>query len=188
MNIVVFSNKTGIFFFKPDNTLVRDSKDYYIPGFVTEISVALSVVVKISRSAKCTLKEYARRYYHEWGLGLVLYPDNILKAESTNLFSSGRALSLDNTTYEMQKLFPVDEIGKNGKIEFLSGTSILYCNTLETGFLEEIDKSIEEISRHSSLKNGDLIYIEVTERIPVNIGNNLKVSYSGQSCLDFCIK
>jgi len=179
VNIVVVSHNTGNFFFKPDNTLVRDSKDFFPPGFVTDISVALSVVVKISRSSKCTLREYAGRYYNEWGFGLILYPENLLVE---------KAISMDNTAYVTEKLLPIDKINNIGQLNFLLDNTLVFDNTIGDNFQTEINKSIEDISKYSSLKSGDLIYIEATERIPASIGNRLKVSYSGQTYLDFCIR
>lgn len=98
-----------------------------------------------------------------------MYPENLLKSACVNLFSIGKALSPDNTAYVTDRFLPIDEIRK-------------------IDFQTEIDKSIEEVSKYSSLKSGDLIFIEIIERVPVNIGNNLKLSYSDQVYLDFCIR
>lgn len=188
MNIIVFPHKTKEFFFKPDSSLVRDSKDFFPPDFVKEISVALSVVVKIAKAAKHTPSEHANRYYNEWGFGLILYPENLLKSACVNLFSIGKALSPDNTAYVTDRFLSIDEIRKIDYLKFTIDNIVLFNNILEIDFQTEIDKSIEEVSKYSSLKSGDLIFIEIIERVPVNIGNNLKLSYSDQVYLDFCIR
>ncbi len=188
MNIVVYSSDSGNFFFKPDNTLVRDSKDFFPPRFVTEISVALAIVVKISKSCKFTSMEYAGRYYNELGAGILIFPENLIKADNLGLSCLGKALSLDNTTYISEKLHNIGEISQPGEISLLLDNNTLLKKLVDNSTKALIAEAIENITQYSTLKSGDLIYIYSSEKIPVNIGSNIKLSHFSEVTLDFNIR
>ncbi|MEN6619632.1 MAG: hypothetical protein ABFC28_09130 [Rikenellaceae bacterium] len=188
MNIIVFPHKIQEFFFKPDSSLVRGSEDYFPPDIVKEMSVALSVVVKIAKSAKCISGGFAARYYNEYGLGITIYPDNLINSALNTIFSSGKALSSDNTAYVTEKFFSIDNIRNGGCLVFMINEKVIFNSSFGSELKADIDKSLEDATQYITLKRGDLLFLELTEREPVNIGDNLKLSYSRQNYLDFCIR
>lgn len=187
MKIVVFSNQTRDFFIKPDSSLITDSKDFFVPGFFKGISITTAIVVKISRSAKCISKQYAERYYNELSVGLILYPEDLLKPDVVH-FSICKVLTADNTSYVAENFFPKEEITRFGQLAFIVDSDVKFSYSAKEDFLNLIDESIEEASGYSSLKCGDLLFLEISERSSVSTGNNIKLSYSDKICLDFCIR
>jgi 2-keto-4-pentenoate hydratase/2-oxohepta-3-ene-1,7-dioic acid hydratase in catechol pathway len=187
VKIVVFSNSTGNFFIKPDSSLITDSKDFFVPDFFNGISIATAIVIKISKSAKCISSQYAERYYNEFSAGLILYPENLLKT-NPGYFTINRVLTADNTAYINDTFHPKEELSKIGQLAFSVDREVKFDFTASNDFLNEINKAIEDITLYSSLKCGDLIMLEINERIPVSEENNIKLSYSERICLDFCIR
>jgi len=187
VKIIVFPNKTKDFYCKPDNTQNRNSSDFFLPDFFNDTSVAISLAVKINKSVKFTSQEFAKRYYSEWGLGITFYPENLIKS-TKNFFLAAKILSADNTAFLSERFLPLEEIGKNEYLNFIVDNTLVYNNQLANDILNEINKSIEEASKFLTLKCGDFIFIELMERLPVNIGNHLKLSYSDQTYLDLCIR
>ena len=61
-----------IFFMKPDTALVKGNSDVYLPDFSEEIHFECELVVKIDKAGKFIQKEFAKNYYSEISLGLVL--------------------------------------------------------------------------------------------------------------------
>ncbi len=168
--------------------MVRDSKDFFPPDIITNISVAVSFVVKISKSAKYTYKEFANKYYSEYGLGVVIYPENLLKSTKSDIISCGNIFSLDNTSYVSDFFTHVEEIKSDNSLILKIDDIAIFEELLGVKIIEKIDTSIEEVSKYSSLKSGDLLFIELSKRINVKVGSNLNLSYGGKYYLDFCIR
>jgi hypothetical protein len=188
VNIIILPNGTEGYNFRPDNTLVRDSNDFYPPDIITHIGVTICFVIRISKPAKYTYREFAKKYYSEYGLGIVIYPENLLQPDIDNIVSSGRAFSMDNTTYISDFFSQVDEICCDKSVILKMDDLIVFSEMLGANIIEKIDTSIEEVSKYSSLKSGDLLFIELSKRLPVNFGSNLNLSYGGKYYLDFCIR
>jgi len=183
MNIAVFSEKSGEFYIKPDNTLVRGESDFFVPDIVERISISGALVIKIQKAAKFISAGFAERYYREVGFGILIYPENLL--ENSSAISSGLPLSLDHTAYITDEL--IDKLSLNGEVNFSFG-SFHFKYNVNCYSLDIANSAVEHISRYCSLKSGDLIFIELSKRTEVKITDAVSLNYSGRLSLDFLIR
>ena len=61
-----------VIFLKPDSSLLKDGKPFYIPDFSQNIHYEAEVVIKISKLGKNIAERFAHRYYEEVTIGLDL--------------------------------------------------------------------------------------------------------------------
>jgi acylpyruvate hydrolase len=183
MNIAVFSEKSGEFYFKPDNTLVRGASDFFMPAFIQKLSASNAIVIRIIRPAKYISAQFAKRYYDEIGFGILLYPDNLM--EGSTILSSGTSLALDRTSYTTEEFFSKEDLSE--ELTF-SNKEKRFTYTIGVQYLEKVDIAIEKISMYSSLKSGDLIFIELSNRYEIAAETEIEITYSDKSLLDFFIR
>ncbi|MDD2595591.1 MAG: hypothetical protein PHD11_07255, partial [Bacteroidales bacterium] len=79
MNIVVVPLNSTSYYTRPDTTLEKESKDYYCPDDVSLLSLSVSVNIKIIKAGKAVAKRFADRYYNEFGIGVMMYGESIIK-------------------------------------------------------------------------------------------------------------
>jgi hypothetical protein len=185
MNIVVFSVNNSGFYFKTDNTLVKGSKDFFVPDIVERLYVSPSFVAKINKSAKCVSSNYAERYYNETGVGCVLYPLNLI--ESSSLLTSGIALSLDYSAYTSENF--MDKHKLSGDIVFkFGGNQFDFPTGAGDDILRKVNLAIERITRYCTLKSGDLIFIELGKMNEISISEEISIIYAELPPLSFFIR
>lgn len=183
MNIAVFPVKSEDFYFKPDNTLVKDGSDYFIPDIVDRLYVYAAFAVRINKAVKYTTSDFARRYYSEIAFGCILNPADIVRTSSP--LSSGLALAMDHTAYVTDKY--ADKTGLSGELSFIFGKNEFRIIISEE-HLKIADKAIERVSRYCSLKSGDLIFIELSEMSEINRDEEVSVFYSDALSFNFLIR
>ncbi|MEA5007013.1 MAG: hypothetical protein VB022_11455 [Rikenellaceae bacterium] len=183
MNIAVFPEKSGEFYFKPDNTLVKDGSDYFVPDIVDSLYASAAFVVRIQKAVKYTSADFAGRYYSEIAFGCIIYPYNLIKA-STPL-SSGLALALDHTAYVTDKY--AEKAGLSGEISFRFGKKE-FLITVSDEHLKKADKAVEKVSKYCSLKSGDLIFIELSDMSKINKNEEVSIFYSESLSFNFLIR
>jgi 2-keto-4-pentenoate hydratase/2-oxohepta-3-ene-1,7-dioic acid hydratase in catechol pathway len=59
-----------VVFMKPDSSILKNNKPFFLPDFSSEIHYEVEVVVKISRLGKGILPKFAPRYYDEITAGI----------------------------------------------------------------------------------------------------------------------
>ena len=74
MNIVVV-RPDGTFYTRPDTTLVRGARDYYLPEDLSSVTACPCTWISLKKSAKAVLERFAPRYYDVLGEGILLYGD-----------------------------------------------------------------------------------------------------------------
>lgn len=183
MNIAVFPVKSEDFYFKPDNTLVKDGSDYFIPDIVDRLYVSAAFAVRINKAVKYTTSDFAGRYYREIAFGCILNPADIVRTSSP--LSSGLALAMDHTAYVTDKY--ADKTGLSGELSFSFGKNEFRIIISEE-HLKIADKAIERVSRYCSLKSGDLIFIELSEMSEINRDEEVSVFYSDALSFNFLIR
>lgn len=87
MNLVVV-RPDGSIYARPDTTLVRGARDFYLPDDLSWVDAHPCRWIRILKSAKAVQERFAERYYDAVGSGLLLYgngTDALLDA-STYIF------------------------------------------------------------------------------------------------------
>ena len=59
-----------VVFLKPDSSILKNNKPFFLPGFSSMIQYELEVVIKISKLGKGISAKFAHRYYDELTLGI----------------------------------------------------------------------------------------------------------------------
>ena len=74
MNVIVVPESRKGFYCRPDSTLLRAISDYYIPDYVSELSVSPVFIIKTLRAGKSISAKFALRYIDSFNYGLLLHP------------------------------------------------------------------------------------------------------------------
>lgn len=146
MNIVLFNNNSKFYYFRPDISLNRDCNDYFCPEGINELAAIPFIYIKMERAAKAVSAKFASRYYKNAGYGLILNAKGLETPEEPASWNTAR--SLDNTLY-ITPAIPLERFE---------------CSGCPTEMTELFNRKIEEITKFSSLRTGDLVCMEMTDR------------------------
>lgn len=75
MNIIVV-RPDGSFYTRPDTTLERDPKDFYLPDDLSAVTARTCTYIKITKAGKAVPERFATRYFDAVGKGVLLYCDD----------------------------------------------------------------------------------------------------------------
>lgn len=208
MNVIVFPSWERGYYFRPDTTIEREGKDFFCPEEVTSLSASIILYVKISRAGKAVSAKFAKRYYNSFGVGLLLYGESLI--DRSNPVSYSIASALDYTTILSKE---IGELGGAAELRAGAGSGagadagagagsgaiseIVFdhnsgseCISIELNneIPSIIEAKIETLSRMNSLRVGDILAIELSQgKIQIDTNDNLKLSFLGQTLLDFKI-
>ena len=71
-----------VMFLKPDSSLLKNNKPFFLPDFSENIHYEVEVVIKISRLGKGISAKFAHRYYDEVTLGIDITARDIQSRQS----------------------------------------------------------------------------------------------------------
>jgi 2-keto-4-pentenoate hydratase/2-oxohepta-3-ene-1,7-dioic acid hydratase in catechol pathway len=178
-----------VVFLKPDSSILKNNKPFFLPDFSANIHYEVEVVIKIHKLGKGISAKFAPRYFDEITLGIDITARDLqsrLAAEGkpweiSKCFDGaapvGRFISVTGIK-DMSNLDFRLEI--NNKVVQKSNTSdmIFGCNEI-----------IEYVSKFFTLKTGDLIFTGTPPGVGQLQRNDNLVAYLGdEPLLDFLIK
>jgi len=178
-----------VVFLKPDSSILRKNKPFFLPDFSSEIHYEVEVVLKISKLGKGIDPEYAPRYYDEMTVGIDLTARDLQSR-----------LSKQGLSWEISKCFdgaapigifiPVSSIKDPGNLDFrleINDKIVQQSNTSEMIF--GINEIVSYVSRFFTLKTGDLIFTGTPSGVgPLKRNDHLVASLDNKTLLDFMIK
>ncbi|MDR1746030.1 MAG: fumarylacetoacetate hydrolase family protein [Tannerella sp.] len=175
-------------FMKGDSVL-KDGKPFFIPGFSTEIHYETEVVIKICRLGKNIAEQFACRYYEEVTVGI----DFTARDLQTKLRSEGLpweiSKAFDNAAVT-GRFIPLAEAGNINQLAFhldINGQTVQQGNTCDMIF--STDEIIACASGFFTLRMGDLIYTGTPAGVgTVNIGDHLQGYLGDRKLLDFYVR
>lgn len=170
---------------KPDSSLLKDGKPFFIPDFAQEIEYELNLVYRINRLGKNISERFAYRYYDAVTLGVTLkdvalYRDLIDQKEPLELATGFDGSSILGTFVDKERI-GTDNIVTRLEVD-------LHIHRMES---KDMNSSIEQIisylSKFYTLKIGDLIYIGESEDAigALHLGQNFKGFLNGEEVLSF---
>ncbi|MDR2010615.1 MAG: fumarylacetoacetate hydrolase family protein [Bacteroidales bacterium] len=178
-----------VFFLKPESSLLRNGKDFYLPGFSENIQYEIEVVLRINRLGKHIQAKFAHRYYDAIGLGIDFTARDLQKKCKENGLPWEISKAFDGSAV-ISDFIPVEEFRNTENIEFS-----LYQNEniMQSGNTSDMifnfSEIIEYISKFMTLKIGDLIYTGTPSGVgKVSIGDNLKAYLNGREMINMKIK
>ncbi|MGM9815131.1 MAG: fumarylacetoacetate hydrolase family protein [Candidatus Aphodosoma sp.] len=177
-------------FLKPDSSLLRDNKPFFIPRFSNRIEHEIEIVVRIDKLGKNIEERFAHRYYSHVALGV-----DFTARDLQNKFKEmGQPWELskgfDNSAV-ISEFVPIAQLGANINdinFELYKNNSLVQKgNTSQMIF--SVDKIIEFVSKYFTLKIGDLIYTGTPNGVSaVAINDRLEGFIEGNRLLDFYVK
>ncbi len=81
----------------------------------------------------------------------------------------------------------IDKTELSGNVSFCFGKKE-FCFATDKEYIKIADQAIEKVSRHCSLKSGDLIFIELSEMSEINKGEEVSLFYSDILSFNFLIR
>lgn len=210
MNIIVslFGSNGTDYCFRPDTTLEKESFDYYIPDGVSELTYSPVLFVRLCRAGKAIGEKFAGRYYDSGGFGVLLYGESIIGSGAAAGLSM--ASSLDKTSLLPFPLIDKDVLEKSGNIFSLSvnersmnehsvnehsvnersanerslnGNGTFACHPDFAG----IPEILHRISLRTSLRTGDIVAVELGERLPIHAGEKLCGMLNGENIFSISV-
>ena len=161
----------------PDTALLKDGKPLFIPDFADLCTVQTHLVVRICRLGRSISERFAHRYYDAITVGATFTAENLRQELAAAHRPWDLAVGFDGAA-AVGKMIPLyenhppqtndSEAGVNQHFMPLSndiafslqnnGTTI---HEATSGMmLNHIDKVIAKISKHYTLRQGDLIFID----------------------------
>lgn len=186
----LLGQENPVIFMKPDSSMLRNRRPFFLPDFSERIEYETELVVRISRLGKSIEAKFADRYWDAVTLGIDFtardlqnqYRSKGLPWELCKGFDSsavvGDWIEKEALEKELQDLnFRLDIDGK----------------TVQQGYTGDmifsVARIIEYVSSFCTLKTGDLIFTGTPVGVgPVHIGEHLQGYLEDKNVLDFHIR
>jgi 2-keto-4-pentenoate hydratase/2-oxohepta-3-ene-1,7-dioic acid hydratase in catechol pathway len=178
-----------VVFLKPDSSLLKNNKPFFLPDFSKDIHYEVEVVIKISKLGKGIAPGFAHRYYDEVTLGI----DITARDLQSRQIKAGKPWEISKCfdgAAPIGKFIPVSGIRDLQNIDFrldINDKTVQKSSTSDMIF--GIDAIIAYISKFFTLKTGDLIFTGTPSGVGTLHKNDNLVAYlNDQPLLDFVIK
>ena len=178
-----------VVFLKPDSSILRNNKPFFLPGFSSMIHYEVEVVIKISKLGKGISPKFAHRYYDELTLGIDITARDIQNRNSAAGLPWELAKCFDGAA-PLGRFVPVGSIADMNNIGFrleINERIVQQGNTSDMIF--SINEIVAYVSKFFTLKTGDLIFTGTPEGVGLLRKNDNLVAYLGDEVLlDMMIK
>jgi len=178
-----------VVFMKPDSSLLKRNKPFFLPDFSNDIHYELEVVVKISKLGKSISPKFASRYYNEITAGIDITARDIQTRLSKSMLPWEISKGFDGSA-PIGEFIPVNTAGDIRNLDFrleINGRVVQHGNTSDMIF--GVDELISYISRFFTLKTGDVIFTGTPSGVgPLKRNDHLVAWIGDKPLLDFDIK
>jgi 2-keto-4-pentenoate hydratase/2-oxohepta-3-ene-1,7-dioic acid hydratase in catechol pathway len=178
-----------VVFLKPDSSILKNNKPFFLPDFSSNIHYEVEVVVKISKLGKGISAKFASRYYDEVTVGIDITARDLQSHQSAAGLPWEISKSFDGAA-PIGNFIPVNDKIDIKDLDFrleINGRNVQRSNTSDLIF--SVDQIIEYVSRFFTLKTGDLIFTGTPSGVGQLKRNDNLVAYLGDKpLLDFLIK
>lgn len=175
-------------FMKPDSSILKNGKHFYLPDWLGRIDYECELVVRINKLGRSIPARFAHRYYDAVTVGIDFTARDLQ-----------RKFIAEGAPWELSKGFdcsavlgdfrPLDDYDI-GDIDFsltIDDVTVQHANTAQMLF--SVDEVIEYVSRFCTLKTGDLIFTGTPAGVaPVAVGNYLRGFLGNEKVLDFRVR
>lgn len=131
----------------PDSALLFNRRPLFVPDFAEQFTWSSTVVARINRLGKNVSRKFAHRYYDALTVGLAVRAEGMtdVLAETWD----GAAV--------LGEWIPMGNVELPARWEVYAD-GVLASSGSTDGLIVGIDELIEYVSRHFTLKTGDLLY------------------------------
>jgi acylpyruvate hydrolase len=178
-----------VVFLKPDSSLLKNNKPFFLPGFSENIHYEVEVVIRISKLGKGISAKFAHRYYDEVTLGIDITARDIQSRQAKAGMPWELSKCFDGAA-PIGSFIPVDKLKNMQDLDFrleINEKVVQKSNTADMIF--GFNEIIEYVSKFFTLKTGDLIFSGTPSGVGQLKHNDNLVAYLGDKpLLDFMIK
>jgi fumarylpyruvate hydrolase len=174
---------------KPDSSILKNNKPFFLPDFSSEIHYEVEVVVKISKLGKGILPKFAPRYYDEITVGIDITARDLQTKLSKARLPWEISKCFDGAA-PLGKFLPISSLDDIGHLDFrleINDKIAQQGNTSDMIF--GVDEIISYLSRFFTLKTGDLIFTGTPSGVgPLKRNDHLVAYLEDKPLLDFIIR
>jgi len=178
-----------VVFMKPDSSILKKNKPFFLPDFSSEIHYEVEVVVKISKLGKGILPKFAPRYYDEITAGIDITARDLQARLSKSMLPWEISKGFDGAA-PLGRFIPVNSVGDVENLDFrleINGKIVQQSNTSDMIF--SINEIVSYVSGFFTLKTGDLIFTGTPSGVgPLKRNDHLVAYLNDMPLLDFMIK
>ncbi len=178
-----------VVFMKPDSSILRKNKPFFLPDFSSEIHYEVEVVVKISKLGKSISPKFAPRYYDEITAGIDITARDLQTRLSKSMLPWEISKGFDGAA-PLGRFIPVSSAGDPEKLDFrleINDKIVQQSNTSDMIF--SINEIVSYVSGFFTLKTGDLIFTGTPSGVgPLRKNDHLVAYIKDLPLLDFMIK
>jgi 2-keto-4-pentenoate hydratase/2-oxohepta-3-ene-1,7-dioic acid hydratase in catechol pathway len=178
-----------VVFLKPDSSILKNNKPFFLPDFSAEIHYEVEVVVKINKLGKGILPKFAPRYFDEMTVGIDITARDLQIQLSKSRLPWELSKCFDGAA-PLGKFIPVTSVKDINNLDFrleINNRIVQKGNTSDMIF--GINEIVSYVSKFFTLKTGDLIFTGTPSGVGPLKRNNHLVAYLGDKpLLDFMIK
>ena len=178
-----------IFFMKPDTALVHNNNPVYYPGHSNDVHYEAEIVLKISKKGKHISEKFADKYYQEISIGIDFTARDIQSECKKKGLPWEIAKAFDQSA-PVGRFVNKKTINSQNSINFslsINGEEKQRGNT--SNMIFSFEQIIAYISKHITLKEGDLIFTGTPAGVGATaINDHFEATIEGEKLLDFLIK
>ncbi|MCE5345804.1 MAG: fumarylacetoacetate hydrolase family protein [Bacteroidales bacterium] len=178
-----------VVFLKPDSSILKKNKPFFIPDFSENIQYEVEVVIKISKLGKSIASKFAPRYFDEVTVGIDITARDIQSRQAAAGMPWELSKCFDGAA-PLGSFIPVSSINNMGDLDFrleINDKIVQKSNTSDMIF--SFNEIIEYVSKFFTLKTGDLIFTGTPPGVgPLRRNDNLVAYLDNKPLLDFFIK
>jgi 2-keto-4-pentenoate hydratase/2-oxohepta-3-ene-1,7-dioic acid hydratase in catechol pathway len=178
-----------VVFLKPDSSILKNNKPFFLPGFSTMIQYEAEIVLKISKLGKGISSKFAHRYFDEVTIGIDITARDIQNRNSAAGLPWELSKCFDGAA-PIGKFVPVSSTGDLKNLDFrleINDKIVQQGNSSDMIF--GFNEIIAYVSKFFTLKTGDLIFTGTPSGVgPLKKNDNLAAYLGKEKVLDFMIK
>lgn len=182
-------NQRPVIYIKPDSTLLKDGRPFFIPNTTESVGYGVELVVKVSRLGKCISERFAHRYYDMVTVGVGLTAMDLFEEAQSQGLPWTAAKAFDGSS-AIGKWVNRHEVSNPENIPFrleVDGKEVQAGQSAD--MLHSVDKVIAYVSQFMTLKIGDIIFTGTpVDGGTLAIDQHMTGWLDDQRLLDFNIK
>lgn len=182
-------NKEPVIFMKPDSSILKDGKPFYLPDFTNEVHYEAELVIRICRLGKNIASRFAHRYYDAVTVGIDFTARDLQREFRSNGNPWELSKGFDNSA-AIGEFVPADKFADLRDVDFYLEID---KQEVQRGYTKDmifwVDDIIAYVSQFVTLKIGDLLFTGTPAGVgPVKVGQHLEGYLGEEKLLDFYIK
>ena len=178
-----------VVFLKPDSSILKNNKPFFLPDFSANIHYEAEVVIKISKLGKGISAKFAPRYFDEITIGIDITARDLQSSLAANGLPWEISKCFDGAA-PLGRFIPVTSIKDLADIDFrleINNKVVQKSNTSDMIF--GFNEIVEYVSKFFTLKTGDLIFTGTPSGVgQLHKNDNLVAWLGNEPLLNFRIK